>query len=497
MLNSLFSIFRPRAAALPAEKPPKLPSSEQVIPKFLGKTRGATVSDKTNNITNTALSAFTRSEATMGETIKKLVLASPDLFSTVMRKIGTAVTTSYTVIAYDEAGRVDEQATELMQAFTRRLDFGAPDYTKFYKSTDFRSLASSLLYDNLRYGAMGLEVVLGKGRIPSHLKPIAARLLKWADDTPGTYPIYKGPDADVPLNFPTVFYTATMQDSESPYADSPLQAAIQACLWDFEFTDALRKAAIKNLLGRLVVTIESENFRKTVPLTIQSDAKAMKEYMDATVAQLEDQLNNLQPEDALVVFDSLSVTTVQDKNRSEDKSIAVLKDLINGRITAGASILPSVIGRGEGSSAASMEAQLFVSSATKLQQELNIIFSRALTLVAKVFGKAVTVQFKYAEANLRPELELASFKAVDQATVLEQLSLGFISDIEASIRLTGTLPPKGFKPLSGTMFKTASPNDGGTNDYSNTSAGTGEGKPNSTQSQKDSGDTKSPGVKSK
>ena len=37
--------------------------------------------------------------------------------------------------------------------------------------------------------------------------------------------------------------------------------------------------------------------------------------------------------------------------------------------------------------------------------------------------------------------------------VLEQLSLGLISDEEACLRLTGKLPPAGYKPLSGTFFK--------------------------------------------
>ena len=493
------NIFTGRhAATLPIEDTtPKLPSKEQTLPRYLGKTKGATVSDSSSNIANTALSAFTRAEATMNETIKKLVLSSPDLFTAVLRKVTSTVSTSYTVIAYDDTGRVDVDATELMQAFTRRLDFASPDYTKFQRTTDFRSLSSVLLYDNLRYGAMGMELVLGKSRIPGYFKPFAARLVKWADDTPNTYPIYQGPDEEIPLNFPTIFYSASLQDGETPYSQSPLQAAIQACLWDFEFTDALRKAAIKNLLGRIVVTINSESFRKTLPLTVQADAAKMKEYMDATIAQLEGQLNNLQPEDALVVFDNLEVNTIQDKNRSEDKSIAVLKDLINGRVAAGASILPSIIGRGENAGAASMEAQLFVSSCTKLQQELNLMYSRGLTLAARIFGKPVTVQFKYAEANLRPELELASFKAVEQSAILEQLSLGLIDDVEASIRLTGTLPPKGYKELSGTMFKNTSPNAGSTNDYSNTSVGTKAGKPDSTQTQKAGGDTKSPGVKSK
>jgi hypothetical protein len=37
--------------------------------------------------------------------------------------------------------------------------------------------------------------------------------------------------------------------------------------------------------------------------------------------------------------------------------------------------------------------------------------------------------------------------------VLEQLSLGMISDDEACLQLTGKLAPSDMKPLSGTMFK--------------------------------------------
>jgi hypothetical protein len=42
---------------------------------------------------------------------------------------------------------------------------------------------------------------------------------------------------------------------------------------------------------------------------------------------------------------------------------------------------------------------------------------------------------------------------MEQSRILEQLSLGLMSDEEACVRLTGRLPPAGMAPLSGTMFK--------------------------------------------
>jgi hypothetical protein len=48
---------------------------------------------------------------------------------------------------------------------------------------------------------------------------------------------------------------------------------------------------------------------------------------------------------------------------------------------------------------------------------------------------------------------LGLFKVMKQSRVLELLSLGFMSDEEASIMLTGKLPAKGAPKLSGTGFR--------------------------------------------
>ena len=55
--------------------------------------------------------------------------------------------------------------------------------------------------------------------------------------------------------------------------------------------------------------------------------------------------------------------------------------------------------------------------------------------------------------NLKPENELEAFKTLKQARILEQLSLGLITDEQAAEELTGdpTLP-KGYVRLAGTWF---------------------------------------------
>lgn len=101
--------------------------------------------------------------------------------------------------------------------------------------------------------------------------------------------------------------------------------------------------------------------------------------------------------------------------------------------------------------------------------------SRAFTLGVRLLGYDVYVQFEFEPIDLRPSTELEAFRAQKQSRILDLLSLGLVSDEEASIDLTGRLPPKGYENKSGTMFRSG--------------AGTApqEGNPNSTTSQLNSG----------
>lgn len=493
MLKFITNMFSSRAAAEDV-KIGALPSKQVAVGTYAGTAKGQVIGNYNNNLTNIDLALDSRSARSLNEVIKKLVKASPDLSSAVATKISTTITNSYTAIAYNDVGQVDDRATVMLQGFVRKLDFLSYSYTGFRNPTDLRSVSSSLLLDLIRYGGMMSELVLGKGRIPSHIKVVPYRLIEWAVGADGdVYPVYNpGRGGKIDLNYPTIFHSVSAQDSETAYADSSLTAAIQICLWDMEFVNALRSAATKNLLQRLKIVINSEKFLNTLPSDVRTDSGKLEQYMDALIAKLQFQVGALKPEDSLVVFDILNADTMADANRSEDRSIEVLHKLIDGKIATGAKILPSVIGRGGTSSSASAEAMLYIKSISSIQMELNTLFSRMLTLALRLMGMRATAVFKFQEVNLRPELELASFRAVEQSSVLERLSLGMESDVEACIKLTGTLPPPGYKNLSGTMFKVAKQESG--NSYSNTSVDP-SGRPDSTQTEKNN-DPGSAGVKS-
>jgi hypothetical protein len=117
--------------------------------------------------------------------------------------------------------------------------------------------------------------------------------------------------------------------------------------------------------------------------------------------------------------------------------------------------MPAILGRDSSGSTATTSAMLFLKNANIIRTKLNTIYSRMLTQAVRLMAQDVYVEFTYAELDLRPQAELEAYRAMYQSRILEQLSLGFITDEEASIKLTGNLPREGHVPLSGTMFKSA------------------------------------------
>ncbi len=206
------------------------------------------------------------------------------------------------------------------------------------------------------------------------------------------------------------------------------------------------------------------------------------------INNLQDTLNNLNPEDAIAHFDIVDIQHLSAGNISSHESISTHAGILNGQMSAGLHVLPAILGRGESQTTASTETVLFLKIVESLQGRLNELYSYLFTLAARLQGHDVTVTFAYKKPSLRPETEEETFLAVRQSRILEQLSLGLISDEEASIKLTGDLPSGDFKPLSGTGFKSATAVTD--NPYSNTSVGGDQLNNTKDQKDRDQGTTK-------
>ena len=279
--------------------------------------------------------------------------------------------------------------------------------------------------------------------------------LQFKEEDGGVYPVQVIGGVEVSLDLPTFFYISLDQDLLTAYSSSFMEPAIQAVLADTAFLNDLRKSMQRVIQPRLVATIIEDKVKATAPPEISADPKKMGELYSSLIEQLTEVLNGLQPEDALVSFDNVKYDMLKSEGSSGNiaDTLLIVQNLIESKLAAGAKSMPAILGRDGSGTAATTSAMLFLKNANIIRLKLNIIYSRMLTQALRLMANDVYVEFRYAELDLRPQAELEAYRAMKQSRILELLSIGLITDEEASIQLTGNLPRDGHIPLAGTMFK--------------------------------------------
>lgn len=465
------------ATQLPPPEAPKVKKGQRLLPSFLRTAKPSSKSALQQidpRYINTDLTTL-RAGTTTWSTIRDFVRASPDLSAAVTSYIRTGITSGCVVIARNPDGTVNEEATSLTSQLMARMNV-LNDYTIGYDdSLSIRSLSEAWAKELLMYGAMAGELVLNKAALPDKIQPVSVPQIKFYPSTDGRKlrPVQELAGEKIDLDVPTFFMVSLDQDLQDPYSQSPIESALQAVLFSVDFLNDIRRIVKRAIHPRVDITINEETFRKYMPEEVKYDPTKLNDYMTQVVAELENKVNGLEPEDAMVHFDAIGIEIVDHGNTNLSNEYTVIQEIADGKIASGAKVLPTVLGKSDGTSnVASAEVLMFVKYVEgSVWGKLNEMFSKLFTLAVRLFGHDVVVDFQFRAIDLKPESELESFRALKQSRVLDLLSLGMITDAEAAIELTGHLPPAGYTKLSGTMFRpqsgTTQPAGNGYNGASN------------------------------
>lgn len=467
------------AAQLPDPVEPKVKPKQQSMPGYLRTTAvnpDSAIRREERGVANKDLLEFRRA-TTDREVIRNFSKVSPDLAGAKFAYLRTAITADYTLLARNLDGTFSREGTILAYQLAARFDV-LQDYSDGFSGINsMRSNSEMLGMELLEMGACSAELVLGKDRLPRTIQPVPVMEIEFFPDKSGRFlsPKQKKGGEYIDLDIPTFFYTSLDQDLMTAYAASPLEPAIQPAIAATDFMNDLRRAVKRVVQPRLTASIDEEKFREYTPADVSADQEKMTAHMNALIDQLEDQLNGLNPEDALITFNTIKFELLNNGNITLNKEWEVLQSIMDSKLATGAKAHPSILGHGSGSqNVASTETMLFMKNAAgAVQFKLMELYSRMFTLAVRLFGIDVTVEFKYAEIDLRPDLELETFRQTKQERILQLWSLGAYEDEEAVVLLTGKLPPVGMQKLSGTMFHKPAGGVAG-NPYSGT-AGAGGG----------------------
>jgi hypothetical protein len=388
--------------------------------------------------------------------VKGLLRSDPD-FSSTKDAYLTLGDTEPSMTVFNAQGEVDETGQEQLEAVLDAL-FVPSDYTLGFRPVQtFRSMSERMRYMFLMRGMCIAELVLDKQKLPYEVRLADPSTIEFQEPSPGLIKMIQVGNGGVriPLDSPTIFMHTFHQDPTDVYPTPHFVSAIN--------TVAARQAVINALFQimkttgapRLTVKIVEEVARKNMPAEISSDPVKMKAYFTDIMNSISAQITTLRPDQAFVHFDSVEPSFLDQKGvrTGMEQRVKEVMGTLDNQNQAGLKTMGTVIGRGEsGVNTGSVEARMFALNTDGLNKPVAEIWSQLLTLALRLTGYDGQVLVKFTPVELRPNMELEPQRLIMQQRLLQDLSLGLISDIEYHQMMYNRLPPAGTPPLSGTGF---------------------------------------------
>ena len=363
----------------------------------------------------------------------------------------------YTIAAYDtNTGEYDEAGTETCTAIINQMECSY-DVNGFSVTPGFAQVRQTMLREVIITNGIGSELVLNKAYLPERIQIVGMETLQWVKDKDGQYkPIQfiNGDPEPVSLDIPTFFVSRAAGDPTDLLPRSIMEAAIKLLVYFEEILEDIRKTMKQTGYARNVVTLNIDKIMAAAPRDVKADAVKFAAFCEATRAGIEKVLENLDPEDSLVMFDTSSFD-IKSPNFGKNIDYSPLLNSVSGMYATSMKTPPTVLGMrmDSGSQAlGNVETLIFLKAAAAMQKPVETQLSRILTMAARLNGADVYVKFEFDAVNIRPDIETEAFKTMRQTRILEQLSVGLISDQKASLILKTGKRPAGSKPLSGTFF---------------------------------------------
>jgi hypothetical protein len=272
------------------------------------------------------------------------------IFSTAVHSYIQLAMSGYTVMAYSAGThQFDPASTNAAQSVLVSADT-LYDYTAGYADKQsIDGLLESMLKEVIQTGAAGMELVLNPYRLPEQLIPVPVTSLKWKSTQKGSvYPYQISQTGEeVDLNIPTFFYAATHQQSNSIHPRSPMEAALQTLYVFSEFMEDLTRVLRKSGHSRLVVKILQQAIQDIAAPDVQSDPIKLRQHFESIRSDIEQVVSNLDPEDALVLYDSAEVDVL--KTAGEKADYSSLLSTLGALMASSLKSMASVLGLSQGS----------------------------------------------------------------------------------------------------------------------------------------------------
>ncbi|WP_299316079.1 hypothetical protein, partial [uncultured Halomonas sp.] len=245
-----------------------------------------------------------RNRTDINEIIRTL-MREDGLFSSAANSlVALSANSGFRISGYNSSGAMDlsvmSMAYSVMDRFSTLHDYSLG----FNDKPGIQSLLATLQTDVVGTGGCGLELVLDKAFGPERLVPVGYSTIVWeADGKGGRYPTQDG--GDVNLNLPTVFIAEHNRNADEAYSVSMLRPGLSHTMNFNEFLEDTHRAVNRTGHSRLIAQISAEKAWAAAPDSVKSDPAKRAAFFNQVRTEVEQALEGLEPEDALVSYDTV------------------------------------------------------------------------------------------------------------------------------------------------------------------------------------------------
>lgn len=420
---------------------PDFGGTRTTIPKFTqgGGGVGGALPKKAQR--DLLLDERTLGSATIDNLMDILMDAHPDLSYAVWNFIRLGNTDYDIQIRKPGSDKPFTQGEKVIQQFLDTLD--TPDLTKYSSGRNLKKVLGQLFQSVVTRGAASLEMVM----LPdlssvSFLAPVDPATIDFKFEQDRYVP-YQNQEK-LSLDIPTFLYEGLDERIDDPYGRNPLLGAVNMVMFQLQILADIKAVVHNQGYPRFDIKIVEEVLINRMPISIRNNEAEKQKWLNSKLQEIIDAYNGLAVDDTFVHFDSIEIGMAGGgKGGGALLDPSSLMTAIDNLVMTGLKTLSTILGRrstGNTESFAKIEIKLYIQGVKAIQEVVERLMSRALTLMLNLSGKQGIVSFRFKSIEIRTELEQAQFEQIKLMNIAMKRDQGWIDQDEAAMEAVGHAP---------------------------------------------------------
>ncbi|MGI4790405.1 MAG: hypothetical protein ACRYFS_16325 [Janthinobacterium lividum] len=244
------------------------------------------------------------------------------------------------------------------------------------------------------------------------------------------------------LNDLLVQYVPCDPTIDDPYGRIPSATVINEVFFDIQFLADLKKIVHGVGTPKYVIKIVEEILAKTCPAAVKNDPNKYGAWLDDRIAEVTEAFNALEPEEALVVFDSVEADILSAKSSTNILGLVTpLSRAIERRIIKALKMMPILMASNEGTTEThgSVQFEIFAEGIASAQEAITSMMAQFFKLYLELCGRQCLVTCEFAAIKTANRLLVANAENKEIINAMLKEAAGYTSHDDASIEITGSI----------------------------------------------------------